>query len=109
MEPLLLARHDDEQENRRGHKEDEVAMANLQIGSGPFGDMGTDTSRTRIKATAHIPDEAERRHQNEVGRKIPKEAFRVHCWRREEDDDERVAYVALCILHTDRRPNKNFK
>ena len=77
--------------------------------SEPFRDMGTDTSRTRIKATAHIPDEAERRHQNEVGRKIPKEAFRVHCWRREEDDDERVAYVALCILHTDRRPNKNFK
>lgn len=82
MELLLLARYEDEQENKRGHKEDEVAMANLQIGSEPFGHMGTVTSRTWIKATAHIPDEADRRHQNEVGRKIPKEAFCVHRWRR---------------------------
>ena len=26
-----------------------------------------------------------------------------------EDDDEPAVYVTLCILHTDRRPNQNFK
>lgn len=38
--------------------------------------------RTHGQGQGQIPDEADRRHPNQSGRKIPKEALCVHCWRR---------------------------
>jgi len=110
MELFLLARDDDEQDNKKRPQEGlEVAMANLQDRIGTTWAHGTVTSKDTVKAKAQVPDEADR-CQNEVVERYPRKLFCIHRWRREGMMmKEPVAYVTLCILHTDRRPNKNFK